>query len=74
MNTEEYEVVKMKVRAIGADNKHRMKLMPAGSELKYVKIIQFNSFFRGLFGLTSVKKDDKAIVITEGEYDAMAVY
>jgi len=34
MNTSEYEVVKMKVRAIGADNKHRQKFMPSGSELK----------------------------------------
>jgi DNA primase len=31
-------------------------------------------FIRGLFGLTTLKETDKAIVITEGEYDAMAVY
>ena len=36
--------------------------MPAGSDLK------------GLFGLTSLNKNDKAVVITEGEFDAMAVY
>lgn len=37
MNTDEYELVRMKVRAIGADNKHRMKYLPAGSELRYCK-------------------------------------
>jgi len=36
--------------------------MPSGSDLK------------GLFGLTSLNKNDKAVVITEGEFDAMAVY
>lgn len=30
--------------------------------------------YRGLFGLTTVTNNDKALVITEGEYDAMAVY
>ncbi len=35
MNTEEFQLVKMKVRAIGADNKSRMKMQPAGSELRY---------------------------------------
>jgi twinkle protein len=62
MNTKDYELVKMKVRAVGKDNKHRQKFMPSGSELK------------GLFGLTTVREGDKAIVITEGEFDAMAVY
>ena len=62
LENEEFEIVKMKVRAIGADNKHRQKFMPSGSDLK------------GLFGLTSLSKNDKAIVITEGEFDAMAVY
>ena len=34
-----------------------------------------NSKYRGLFGLTTVGETDKsAIVITEGEFDAMAVY
>jgi len=31
-------------------------------------------FFSGLFGLNVVKPDDKIICITEGEFDAMAVY
>lgn len=34
MNTAECELVKMKIRAIGAENKHRMKMAPNGSELK----------------------------------------
>ena len=62
LENEEFEIVKMKVRAIGAENKHRQKFMPSGSDLK------------GLFGLTSLNKNDKAVVITEGEFDAMAVY
>lgn len=28
---------------------------------------------RGLFGLNTVKKNDKMVVITEGEFDAMSV-
>ena len=34
MNTKEYELVKMKVRAIGKENKHRQKFLPSGSEIK----------------------------------------
>jgi DNA primase len=30
--------------------------------------------YRGLFGMNTVKDEDKVIVITEGEFDAMAVY
>jgi twinkle protein len=30
--------------------------------------------FRGLFGLTTVGEKDEVIVITEGEFDAMAVH
>lgn len=33
-----------------------------------------NLMYRGLFGLTTIKETDRAIVITEGEFDAMAVY
>ena len=62
MNTVEYELVRMKCRAIGKDNKHRQRFIPHGSSLK------------GLFGLTTVREEDKAIVITEGEFDAMAVW
>jgi len=38
-----------------------MRQHPAGSQ-------------KGFFGLNMVKDDDKDIVITEGEFDAMAVY
>jgi hypothetical protein len=31
-------------------------------------------YIRGLFGLNILKESDKVIVITEGEFDAMAVY
>jgi len=34
INTSDYEMVKMKVRAIGKENKHRQKFMPSGSELR----------------------------------------
>jgi len=34
MNTPDYEIVKMKIRAIGKDNKHRQKFLPSGSEIK----------------------------------------
>lgn len=29
---------------------------------------------RGLFGMTTVQEEDRIIVITEGEFDAMAVH
>ena len=29
---------------------------------------------KALFGLTTVEEDESSLVITEGEYDAMAVY
>lgn len=28
----------------------------------------------GLFGLNTVSRNDKQVIITEGEYDAMAAY
>jgi hypothetical protein len=31
INTEEYELVKMKIRAIGSDNKSRQRFLPVGS-------------------------------------------
>ena len=34
MNTSKFELVKMKVRAIGADNKSKQRFMPQGSEIK----------------------------------------
>ncbi len=38
-----------------------MKQYPSGGE-------------RGFFGLNLIKQTDKMIVVTEGEYDAMAVH
>lgn len=55
-------MTKMKCRAIGKENKSRMRFMPAGSSVK------------GFFGLTSISPSSKSVCITEGEYDAMAVY
>lgn len=31
-------------------------------------------FCSGLFGLNTIREDHKILVITEGEFDAMAVY
>jgi twinkle protein len=52
----------MKIRAIGKEFKHFQKMEPAGSVLW------------GLFGLDTVPQDAEEIIITEGEYDAMAAY
>ena len=38
-----------------------MRQMPIGNQ-------------RGLFGFNLVKNDDKMVVLTEGQFDAMAVY
>lgn len=56
-----FELAKMKVRAAGSENKHKQRLLPMGSQVK------------GLFGVPSVRSH-KSVVITEGEFDAMAVY
>ena len=34
MNSETMELVRMKIRAVGKENKHRQKYMPAGSDLR----------------------------------------
>ena len=57
----EYDVIKLKYRAVGAD-KHKQRFYPAGLSAT------------GLFGLNTVPEDATAIVITEGEFDAMSVY
>ena len=41
--------------------------------LKFRKFLYY-LFYRGLFGMTTVCESDKIIVITEGEFDAMAVH
>ena len=47
------EIVKMKIRGVGKENKKYMRQTPAGNS-------------KGLFGLQIVKKVDKTIVLTEG--------
>jgi twinkle protein len=56
-----YFLLKNKIRAIGKENKHFQRTEPIGGVL-------------GLFGLNTVPPKSRFIVITEGEYDAMAVY
>ena len=57
-----FEFVKTKVRALGAENKKHQRTLPAGCSQQ------------AMFGLTTVKESDTFLVITEGEYDAMAVH
>lgn len=58
---ENYEAVKLKMRAVGKEYKRFQRFKPSGGHF-------------GVFGLNTIEKDSKVIVITEGEYDAMAVY
>eukprot|EP00741_Cyanophora_paradoxa_P005101 tig00000857_g4943.t1 len=53
------ELVRVKVRSMA--NKAHMRLLPQGGAW-------------GLFGFDRVRPDDSRVVITEGEYDALAVY
>eukprot|EP00743_Colponemidia_sp_Colp-15_P007121 GILK01007682.1.p1 GENE.GILK01007682.1~~GILK01007682.1.p1 ORF type:complete len:818 (-),score=127.08 GILK01007682.1:134-2587(-) len=54
-------LVRMKLRGVGPEMKHHQRMEPSGGGW-------------GLFGLHTVPADAKEIVITEGEFDAMAVY
>jgi twinkle protein len=54
-----HKLVRLKIRAV--DHKSSMKLNPKGGAW-------------GMFGLNTVPADAKEVVITEGEFDAMAVY
>lgn len=56
---EGFKNVRFKVRSV--DNKGNQRLLPTGGSW-------------GLFGWHTIKPSDTQIVITEGEYDAMAVY
>ena len=58
---EQQMLARIKVRAIYKENKHFMKMMPVGGAW-------------GFFGLSLVPSGIKTIVITEGEYDAVAVH
>ena len=62
LNSDHAVLVKAKVRGAGKSNKHHQKIIPARSSLA------------GFFGINTVKPDDRYIVVTEGEYDAMAVH
>lgn len=68
-NCDNFYLTVCKVRAIGKELKKFQRIEPSGS------------LTQGLFGLElaksildNVKDEDKVIVITEGEYDAMAVF
>lgn len=54
-------LTRVKIRAIYKENKHYMKMHPSGGGF-------------GFFGLNIVPSGIKTIVITEGEYDALAVH
>ena len=56
-----HKLTRIKVRAIYKQNKAHMKMLPTGGTW-------------GLFGANTVPGGTKSIVITEGEYDAMAVH
>jgi len=57
----DYSCIKVKVRGAGKDLKHFQRFKPAGAPF-------------GAFGLNTLASDSKVVVITEGEFDAMAVY
>ncbi|KAL4479607.1 hypothetical protein ABPG72_004203 [Tetrahymena utriculariae] len=60
ISTNTCKLIKCKIRGIGPENKRYMRVKPAGSK-------------SGIFGLNTVPQNSKELVITEGEYDAMAV-
>lgn len=53
--------MKTKIRGASKENKKFMRQYPIGAQ-------------KGFFGLNLVKDTDTQVVITEGEFDAMAVY
>jgi twinkle protein len=54
-------VVKLKMRGASKETKKYMRQFPPGNQ-------------RGLFGFNLIKDTDNMVVITEGEFDAMAVH
>ena len=56
-----YEAVKLKMRASDPEFKQFQRFKPSGGHF-------------GVFGINTLKPDSKVCVITEGEFDAMAVY
>ncbi|CAD8060606.1 unnamed protein product [Paramecium sonneborni] len=57
----QYELVSCKVRAAGKDLKHIQKIEPMNAA-------------KGIFGLHLLKQDSTQVILTEGEFDAMAAY
>jgi twinkle protein len=56
-----YEAVKIKLRGASKETKKFQRFKPTGG-------------YFGVFGLNTLQEDSKVVVITEGEFDAMAVY
>lgn len=61
LTSEDFSSVKYKIRGAHQDLKHFMRFQPSGAQF-------------GVFGLNILAEDSTAVVITEGEFDAMAVY
>jgi len=56
-----YKLTKCKVRGVIPEHKKYMKIKPSGADW-------------GLFGMNTIPINAEEIVITEGEFDAMAVH
>ena len=70
---ENYYLAKVKVRAIGKEFKHFQRIEPKNSLYWYILFL-INILIRGLFGIDTVPKSATQVIITEGEYDAMAAW
>ncbi|CAD8143926.1 unnamed protein product [Paramecium octaurelia] len=57
----QYELVSCKIRAAGKDLKHIQKIEPMNAA-------------KGIFGMHLLKQDSTQVILTEGEFDAMAAY
>lgn len=61
MSDGNYEAVKLKLRGASKETKKFQRFKPTGGHF-------------GVFGLNTLLEDSKVVVITEGEFDAMAVH
>lgn len=61
LDNQYHDCVRSKVRGVGKENKHFQRFKPSGGQI-------------GFFGLNLLRPDCKIVVITEGEFDAMAVF
>jgi twinkle protein len=59
---DKFYLAKLKIRSIGKEFKHFQRIEPT------------SALISGLFGLHTVPDNAEEIIITEGEYDAMAAY